>query len=252
MVIDFHAHLWGSPADADLLAEQARRHGLDRICVSALASYVPDRREVAALNDATFAAAEAYPDVLVPFVYLNPLHGPDALAMLDDGHARGARGIKLWVAAHADQRCVRPIAERAIELGLPILQHAWHKYTGNLTWESDPVHVAILGRDFPDLTLVMAHLGGSWEWGIKSIRDVPNVLADTSGTRIEMGMIEHAVAQLGAERILYGSDALGCDYAMTMAKIEVAEITDEAKRLILGDNASRLLCVAQPGRKGYT
>jgi hypothetical protein len=196
---------------------------------------------VAALNDATFAAAEAHPDLLVPFVYLNPMHGPDALAMLDDGHARGARGIKLWVAVHADQRCVWPIAERAIKLGLPVLQHAWHKYNGNLPHESDPVNVANLGRTFPDLTLVMAHLGGSWEWGIKAIRDVPNVLADTSGSRIEMGMIEHAVSLLGPDRVLYGGDALGCDYAITLAKIEVAEIPTDAKCQILGATAARLL-----------
>ncbi len=240
MIVDFHAHLWLSRQDPQRLADAAQRLGIARICISGIRSYEPSRREVQELNELVFAAAEQHP-VLVPFVYLNPTHGPDALSMLDDAAARGARGIKLWVAAKANQRCVWPIIERAIELRLPVLQHAWHKYTGNLPHESDPLDVAELGRTFPEATIVMAHLGGSWEWGIKAVRDVPNVLSDTSGTRIELGQIEYAIRELGAERILYGSDAPGCDYALTIGKIQAARISPQAKEAILWRNAARIL-----------
>lgn len=245
MIVDFHAHLHlgGAPDEAERLVTAARRNGIELLCISGIGSYVPSRREVQVLNELVFTAAEQWPDIVVPFAYLNPMHGPDALAMLDDAAARGARGIKLWVAVKANQRCVWPIAERAIELRLPILQHAWHKYDGNLPYESDPNDVADLGRTFPDLTIVMAHLGGSWRWGINAVRDVPNVLCDTSGTRIELGQITYAVRELGADRVVYGSDAPGCDYVLTIAKIQSAEITDEEKRLILRDNALRLLNV---------
>ena len=148
------------------------------------------------------------------------------------------------MAVRANQRCVWPVAQRCIELGLPVLQHAWHKYNGNLPYESDPLDVAELGRTFPELTIVMAHLGGSWEWGVKAVRDVPNVLGDTSGTRIEAGQIEYAVAQLGVERVIYGSDALPCDYLLTIAKIEAAAVAEEDKHAILGGNAARVLGLA--------
>ncbi|MBC7288040.1 MAG: amidohydrolase family protein [Armatimonadetes bacterium] len=240
-IIDFHAHLWFSDRDPELLVGAAKRLGIAKVCVSGLRSYVPSRREVAELNEQVFAAAERWPDVIVPFVYVNPIHGADAIHMLNDGAARGAKGIKLWVAARANQRCVWRVVERAIELDLPVLQHAWHKYNGNLPYESDPLDVAELGRTFPEATIVMAHLGGSWEWGINAIRDVPNVLADTSGTRIELGQIEYAQAQLGSDRILYGSDAPGCDYPLTIGKISAARIPEEAKQAILYDNAARLL-----------
>ncbi len=246
MIIDFHAHLhlWGTPAEPERLVGEARRYGIAKVGVSAIGSSVPSRRELQVLNEKTFGAAERWPDVILPFVYVNPMHGPDAVAMVEEGHARGAVGVKLWVAVRANQRCVWPVAQRCIELGLPVLQHAWHKYNGNLPYESDPLDVAELGRTFPELTIVMAHLGGSWEWGVKAVRDVPNVLGDTSGTRIEAGQIEYAVAQLGVERVIYGSDALPCDYLLTIAKIEAAAVAEEDKHAILGGNAARVLGLA--------
>ncbi len=241
MIIDFHAHVWGRPEHAEQIVCVARRLGISKVCISGIRSYVPDRREVAELNEWVFDAAERWPDIFVPFVYINPIHGPDAIAMLQDAKQRGARGVKLWVAAKASQRCVWRVVETAAELGLPVLQHAWHKYNGNLPYESDPLDVAELARAIPEATIVMAHLGGSWRWGIKAVRDVPNVLSDTSGTRIELGMVEFAVRELGAERVLFGSDAPGCDFALTVAKIRAARISEEQKRLILGENARRLL-----------
>ncbi len=243
MIIDFHAHLHlnRGPEEVDMLVENALRCGVQKICISGIGGHVPSRREVQQLNERVFQAAERYPEVIIPFVYLNPMHGHDALAMLDDAHARGAKGIKLWVAVKANQRCVWPIAERAAELGLPILQHAWHKYTGNLPYESDPLDVAELARQFPKTTIVMAHIGGSWEWGISAVREVPNLLVDTSGTRIELGQIVRAVKELGAERVIYGSDAPYVDYVLTIAKIENAPIDESAKKLILHSNAQRLL-----------
>ncbi len=243
MIIDFHAHvhIHQGPEEAEALVAEAQRCGVDRVGISAIGSYVPSRDEVRRLNDQTFAAAECWTGVVLPFVKINPMHGPDALAMIDEGHARGAVGIKLWVAVKANQRCVWPVAERAIELELPVLQHAWHKYNGNLPYESDPLDVAELGRVFPELSLVMAHLGGSWDWGIRAVEDVPNVLSDVSGSVIDRGQIEYAVERLGAERVIYGSDAPYCDYLATIAKIETADISDETKHLIFSGNAARVL-----------
>lgn len=245
-LIDFHAHLWMSRDDPERLADAARRLGIWKICISGIRSYEPSRREVMELNELVLSAAERHSDVIIPFVYLNPVHGPDAISMLNDAAARGAKGIKLWVAAKANQRCVWPIVERAIELNLPILQHAWHKYNGNLVHESDPLDVAQLARTFPEARIVMAHLGGSWEWGVRAVRDVPNVFADTSGTRIELGQIEYAVQQLGHSRVLYGSDAPGCDYPLTIGKIQAARISPQAREAIFWQNAARLLGLAPP------
>ena len=55
------------------------------------------------------------------------------------------------------------------------------------------------------------------------------------------GYTEMAVRELGAERVLYGSDASGRSFASQLAKVFGADIPESAKRLILGENLKRLL-----------
>jgi predicted TIM-barrel fold metal-dependent hydrolase len=50
-----------------------------------------------------------------------------------------------------------------------------------------------------------------------------------------------AVRELGAERVLYGSDAGGRSFASQLAKVYGAPISERQKRMILGENLKRLL-----------
>jgi predicted TIM-barrel fold metal-dependent hydrolase len=50
-----------------------------------------------------------------------------------------------------------------------------------------------------------------------------------------------AVRELGAERVIYGSDAGGRSFASQLAKVMGAEIPEAARQLILGENLRRLL-----------
>ena len=50
-----------------------------------------------------------------------------------------------------------------------------------------------------------------------------------------------AVRELGAARVLYGSDVGGRSFASQLAKVFGADISAAAKRLILGNNLKRLL-----------
>ena len=55
-----------------------------------------------------------------------------------------------------------------------------------------------------------------------------------------MGRLEEAVARLGAERVLYGSDGAGRSFATQLGKVLGALLPEDAKRLILSTNAERL------------
>ena len=55
------------------------------------------------------------------------------------------------------------------------------------------------------------------------------------------GVIEQLVAEAGAERILFGSDAPIMDPRSQLGKIITADIDEDAKRMILGMNAQRIL-----------
>jgi predicted TIM-barrel fold metal-dependent hydrolase len=54
-------------------------------------------------------------------------------------------------------------------------------------------------------------------------------------------MTEMAVHELGAERVIFGSDAGGRSFASQLGKVMGANISAAAKRLILGENFRRLL-----------
>jgi predicted TIM-barrel fold metal-dependent hydrolase len=50
-----------------------------------------------------------------------------------------------------------------------------------------------------------------------------------------------AVRELGADRVIYGSDVGGRSFASQLAKVHGANIPESAKRLILAENLKRLL-----------
>jgi hypothetical protein len=241
MLIDAHVHLKGGALHPGVV-EAAARLGIERLLVSSLGAfqYEPAHDQCLQANRETEAAMRRHPGLVLGACYVNP-----RFAQAADEAGRcveaGMVAVKLWVAAPASDPCVFPVVEKAIALGVPILQHAWHKATGNLPHESTPSEVAALGRRYPEAALIMAHIGGDWERGLRAVRGVRNVRVDTSGSIIEAGMIEAAVEQLGAARVIFGSDADGVEPAVALAKITGAEISDEAKRLILGDNVAALL-----------
>ncbi|GIS63043.1 MAG: hypothetical protein CM1200mP2_52680 [Planctomycetaceae bacterium] len=54
-------------------------------------------------------------------------------------------------------------------------------------------------------------------------------------------LVEWAVGEIGADRILYGTDTPLYSAEMQRARIDHAELTDDQKKLILRENAVALL-----------
>jgi hypothetical protein len=150
-------------------------------------------------------------------------------------------GVKLWVAQRCNAPELDPLIARATELKALVLQHTWLKVMGNLPGESTPMDLAELATRHPQATLVCGHTGGDWELGIRTIRPHQNLYADLAGGDPTAGLTEMAVRELGAERVLYGSDAGGRSFASQLAKVHGADIPERARRLILADNLKRLL-----------
>ena len=87
----------------------------------------------------------------------------------------------------------------------------------------------------------MAHLYGANPRGLEDIRELPNVFVDTSGGDPEYGMLELAVARIGVDRIVFGSDAPGRHFGVSLAKIWGSKLSQDAKAAILWKNAVRIL-----------
>lgn len=248
MIVDCHAHIRDAE-DAGLaeILRRADQAGVDVICISSLGrEWVefpsPETLETAA-EDVVLACAK-HPDRFVGLTYLSADHVDQSLALLDQTVVNGpCKAIKLWVSQFADDPRLGPIYDRAIELDVPILQHTWTKATGNMTKESTYDHVVNAAGERPDLTIWIAHAGGRWEEAARVIKNCPNVCVDISGGEPEDRIVDCLVATLGPERIFYGSDIPGRSFVVQMTKVLAADIPDEHKRLILGDNIRRWITV---------
>jgi uncharacterized protein len=76
----------------------------------------------------------------------------------------------------------------------------------------------------------------------------PILFCDVRGFDPERGPVEMGVEILGAERILFGSDAPGGSYAARLAWVQCTDISAREKGLILGRNAVRLLNLGEARR----
>lgn len=246
MIIDSHVHIgkWNNNDSVEKLIESASKNDIDILLVSCLGergyTIFPTVEEFVSANNVVLEAMEKYPDNIRGICFVSPKWTEESIAEIERCVEKGMIGIKLWVAVKASDPLVEPIAEKAIEFGVPILQHAWYKTTGNLDNETTPEDIAILADKFPKLRIQMAHLFGAGFRGIADIAPYRNVHADISGGEPEAGILEFAVQELGAERILFGSDAPGRGYAVQLGKVMGANISDDAKEMILWKNAGKL------------
>jgi predicted TIM-barrel fold metal-dependent hydrolase len=245
---DLHTHFPSTGLTAEQRAEKllrvADRMGIERLCLymGFPWSQDPSPESFRAQNDQVLSVLPKWPDRLLGFVYLNPKHVDESLAEFDRCVKDGPMvGVKLWVAQHCNTPEVDRIVERAHGLQALVFQHTWLKVMANYPGESTPMDFAELAQRHADMPLVCGHTGGDWEQGIRAIAPLKNTYADLAGSDPVAGYTEMAVRELGAERVLYGSDASGRSFASQLAKVLGADIPEEAKKLILAGNLIRLL-----------
>jgi len=138
MVIDCHAHLRhrSSPTwkeDDRKLIEAADKLGIDQLCCSILTPRRPSTAE--GFRECSQWVAEAmvrFPGRVLGYCYVNPGYHRESLEeirrCIED---RGFMGIKLYNAYTCNEPVLWPLVELAIELGVPILQHAGHSHYFN-------------------------------------------------------------------------------------------------------------------------
>ncbi len=170
----------------------------------------------------------------------------------DPGAARryetlGLRGIKLHpsmqiIAADAPPTMeLYPACER---LRLPVFFHSGR--TGlEVANQADFVsldHYEAPVREFPNLDFVLGHSGAvlDFDAAIALARDCPNVWLCLAGPSVPA--LERLVAELGPERLLFGSDWPFYPMAYQLSKVLIATRCDPTVRdLMLSGNAERFL-----------
>jgi uncharacterized protein len=224
MLIDAHAHFlhancgrsdWEAVNAARLRA--GARMGITCHVASILGTYgfssptyFPSPEDVVQGNDAMLDMCEQHGDLVRMLVAVNPNYTTHALEEIDRCVSRGAVGIKLLASRRADDTLLDPICDVAAKHSLPILHHIWQHRRRDWPGQeiSDGADLARLARRHPRVTLILAHIGGGGDYlhSYAAIRDVPNIVADTSGSGVDRGMLDEAIAAIGAKRLLWGSD----------------------------------------------
>ncbi len=243
-VIDFHGHTdgldyCGMKADRTQMLRAMDAAGIDLACIFNCChpNGVDSNNDVAA-----FVAGR--PDRLIGFAHVSPMLPAGMLAELERAiDVLKFRGIKLYPPSTPwplNTPRWDPIYAFADARRLPVIFHTD-------TFSQDkcrPAQLADIAPRFPNAIFIAGHSGndaiGRAE-AIAAARACPNVYCETCSTFRQPGAIEELVNGAGAERVLYGSDQPLMDPRPQIGKIITADISDEAKRLVLGGNARRIL-----------
>src|SRR2546423_2208597 len=246
---DDQCHLGSVPGNSPeermaFLIACADRLGIERLLVSqGYSTLHPTPDQFREENDRVIRAVRRFPDRSYGSVYLSPAY-PEFSVQEFDRCVRDGPMVSIGE-VEADKPCnvpgMDPIVARAASMRAPVLQHTWLKAGGKGPGEATPYDLGELAKRHPDVQFVCVHTGGDWERGIRIIRPAKNVSAEIAGSNPTSGFVEMAVRELGAERVIYGSDVGGRSFASQLAKVLGAEIPDSAKELILGGNLRRLL-----------
>jgi uncharacterized protein len=241
VIIDLHMHI-DDIDGLDISAQDCVR-AMDEGDVAAAAVMTlvdlpgpnPDAMELIA------DACHQYEDRLYGFIRLQP-EADEAGGLLRTAVTKlGFRGLKLHpvsTLAHPAGDDTISLVRAAGELGVPTLFHCGDEP------RSTPLAIAGTAAACPDSTIILGHMGGYYhvDEAIDVAEEYGNIILETSAMPYP-AKIREAVARIGADRVVYGSDGPMSPPALETQKIRVAGLTDEQVALILGGNAQRLLGV---------
>jgi predicted TIM-barrel fold metal-dependent hydrolase len=166
-------------------------------------------------NDRIAATAKRWPEKLIPFGSVNPLFAEALDEFKRAVEVLGVKGFKLSPIYHGfhpmDPRVVR-IYSQAQEWGIPLIFHTATAQAANipLKW-ADPILFDDVAHAFPELKIIMAHLGHPWQKEcFVMARKHRNVYVELSGNFYRPWLFYQALlfaVEWGQTyKILFGSD----------------------------------------------
>ena len=240
MAIDIHTHInHGSPydtqirtgysADLDDLLMISRAAGIEKMFACTFAS-VLSTETIPEENEYMHRLIDRV-DCLYQWVVVDPRVEETLLQAERMLQHKKCVGIKLHpfyhkysLEAYADK--IFPLAAR---FQTTVLIHV----------EKEANYILPIAERYPDVTFIVAHLGGEAYVDAVEFAKHKNVYTDTSGIASSNNLIlEYAHNRIGADRILFGTDTYAAGFQR--GRIEFALIPPEDKRKILRENAMQL------------
>ena len=256
-IIDFHTHpfpnnsynICNHISHCDMSIENTRKTmhnlGVSKICGSVIENAPLRENEtwwdrVRTCNDEALKLKETYGDFYVPGFHVHPDFIEESMAEIDKMATKGVKLIGELVPymtgyKNYDLPALHKIVDYATEKDMVVSIH---------TMDDDDDMDAFVAAH-PTTKIVAAHPGEYRRLmrHIERMKRHPNYYIDLSGSgTFRHGMIKRAVDEVGAHRILYGSDFPTCSPAMFLGSVLLDElITPQEKQAILANNAKKLL-----------
>jgi predicted TIM-barrel fold metal-dependent hydrolase len=190
-------------------------------------------------NRALYETASDQPRAIL-CCQVNPNDGQAALDEIRRAATEwGMRVLKIMPAiyqVHLTGALAQSLMTLARELSLVVNIHSGSEI-------SHPLAVGALCRRFPEVTVLMDHMGYR-EWtsdAVEAARDNPNLYLGTTIAAFEPSVVERAVRALGPERVVYGSNWPNCYSDLAVEAIRRAKLGAETEALVLGGNLARIL-----------
>jgi uncharacterized protein len=151
--------------------------------------------------------------------------------------------------------------KRVVELGIPVLAHGgphqeemYRHVEPHSLFECEPAAPGEwlpVVREYPDLKLVLAHLGGAawYRDDVLTLLDQgPNVRLDNALWTLGMNDDEFVsfIRKVGAERVMFGSDHPGAGVRIDTKRFWNLPLTEEERALIGWRNAADFFNLAVP------
>lgn len=237
-IFDCHGHIQPSATfnmpdcDGAGMIQTMDRLGVNAIGLTSTFAFSSD---VNLGNEDLLRTVQAYPGRLYGYFTPSPYVECYPEKYLVDGN--GFVGVKIHANGQRtvidDARYARTL-EIADQKGMPVLVH---------TWSNDEVkRIEKIAKQFPNANFIIAH-SAMLEFRdacVDACHRYENIYCDTALSTSFEGTIEYMVNKIGADKLLYGSDCAFFDCCQTFGKIGLANISDEDKIKIYGENAKRI------------
>jgi predicted TIM-barrel fold metal-dependent hydrolase len=245
-IIDVHTHVWAYPDHFgdDFRRQAARaRAGVEvdlTVDYDHYRSTAPPETKTIVfggkaklsgqwVDDRYVAAYVAkHPDTLIGFMCLDITQPGWEREMREGREEFGLRGIKLlpmYAGFRPDESRLDPMWKYATDHKLPVLLHTGTTFIAQAPLECTlPRHLDPVATRFPDVKIIMAHLGHPYEGEcIATFRKHPNVYADVSALHYRPFQLYHSL-MLVQEYGVWNKVLFGTDYPFTTVNESVAGI----------------------------
>lgn len=197
-------------------------------------------------NDVTMEAVHEHPDRLRAALSVDPVKSIrricDALeAACSDDLVAAFRVVPMLSDQPINDRTYYPVYERCEALGIPVTVNVGVPGPKFRARNQDPLDLDDICIDFPDLTIVGAHMGHPWEsLLIRLMMKYENLYLSNSAylaRYMDPAVVRFMDSSRGRHKLIFASDEPLIPIARALEDARALDISDEAMDAFLGDNA---------------